>query len=186
MVDGIADEETSRDALDPRILDAAIGDFCAFELCDMSAFLPHSTNAQYQGARSAAWFLAFYGVAWTVPGMIHSFLPDGGAGVIAGLDLSHNRTLIFGLFAWAGATQIAHGIVTLVVAFHYRALVPLFLSVSFIERLLLSWSGWIKHVPVSGHHPPEHYASPVLLPVILLFLWLSVRRPHLTEPEVSA
>ena len=115
--------------------------------------------------------------------MIHSFLPDGGAGVIAGLDLSHNPTMIFGMFAWAGATQIAHGIVTLLVALRYRALVPLFLLVSLIERLLLSWSGWIKHVPVSGHHPPEHYVRLISLPIILLFLWLSVRRSHQTQPE---
>ncbi len=152
----------------------------------MTIFLPASTNDHYRGSRYAAWFLALYGIGWIVPGMIHSFLPDGGAGVIAGLDLSHNPTMIFGLFAWAGATQIAHGIVTLVVALRYRALVPLFLIVSFIERLLLSWSGWIKHAPVNGHHPPEHYSSLVFLPVILLFLWLSVRRSSLHQPEISA
>ena len=150
----------------------------------MTALLPPSTNHHYRGARAAAWFLALYGVCWIVP-VIHSFLPDGGAGVIAGLDLSHNPTMIFGMFAWAGATQIAHGIVTLVVALRYRALVPLFLIVSFIERLLLSWSGWIKHAPISGHHPPEHYSSLVFLPVILLFLWLSVRRSSLHQPEIS-
>ena len=149
----------------------------------MNAFLPPSTNIHYRGSPYSACFLAFYGIAWIVPGMIHSFLPDGGAGVIAGLDLSHNPTMIFGMFAWAGATQIAHGIVTLLVALRYRALVPLFLLVSLIERLLLSWSGWIKHVPVSGHHPPEHYASLISLPIILLFLWLSVRRSHQTQPE---
>jgi hypothetical protein len=31
-----------------------------------------------------------------VPGLIHVFLPDGGAGVIAGLDLSKNRATIIG------------------------------------------------------------------------------------------
>lgn len=152
----------------------------------MSAFLPPSTSDQYHGSRYAAWFLAFYGVAWIVPGMIHSFLPDGGAGTIAGLDLSHNPTMIFGMFAWAGATQIAHGIVTLIVALRYRALVPLFLLVSMIERLLLSWSGWVKHLPVNGHHPPEHYASLISLPAILLFLWLSVRQSSLHQPEILA
>jgi hypothetical protein len=150
----------------------------------MSAFLPPSTNDQYRGSRYAAWYLAFYGVAWIVPGMIHSFLPDGGAGTIAGLDLSHNPTVIFGMFAWAGATQIAHGIVTLVVALRYRSLVPLFLLVCLIERLLLSWSGWVKHVPISGHHPPEHYASLISLPVILLFLWLSVRGRQAESAEL--
>jgi hypothetical protein len=149
----------------------------------LSSFLPPSTNAAFLGSRFSAWFLAFYGVAWIVPGMIHSFLPDGGAGTVAGLDLGHNPTMIFGLFAWAGATQIAHGIVTLIVALRYRTLVPLFLLVSLIERLLLSRSGWLKHLPVNGHHPPEHYASLILLPVILLFLWLSMRRASRRQPE---
>ena len=167
-------------------MDKGIGIYSPFGLCGMSVFLPPSNNELYHGSRYSAWFLALYGIVWIIPGMIHSFLPDGGAGVIAGLDLSHNPTMIFGLFAWAGATQIAHGIVTLVVALRYRALVPLFLIVSFIERLLLSWSGWIKHAPVSGHHPPEHYSSLVFLPVILLFLWLSARRSSLHQPEISA
>jgi len=152
----------------------------------MLAFLPSSTNEQYQGSHYAAWFLAFYGVAWIVPGMIHSFLPDGGAGTIAGLDIRHNPTMIFGLFAWAGATQIAHGIVILVVALRYRTLVPLFLLVSLFERILLSVSGWVRHVPISGHHPPEHYASLVSIPVILLCLWLSLRRAELNPSETIA
>jgi len=107
--------------------------------------------------------------------MIHSFLPDGGAGSIAGLDLSHNPTMIYAMFAWAGATQIVHGIVTLIVALRYRSLVPLFLLVSLLERLLLSVSAWVTHAPVSGHHPPGHYGSLVSLPLILLFLWLALR-----------
>lgn len=142
----------------------------------MNALLPPTANDDYRGSRYSAWFLALYGIAWIVPGLIHSFLPDGGAGTIAGLDLSHNPTLIFGMFAWAGATQIAHGIVTLVVALRYRSLVPLFLLVSLIERLLLSWSGWISHVPANGHHPPEHYGSLAAVPIILFFLFLSLRR----------
>lgn len=141
----------------------------------MNELLPPSTNGQYAGSRYAAWYLVFYGIAWIVPGMIHSFLPDGGAGIIAGLDLSHNPTMIFGLFAWAGATQIAHGTVTVVVGLRYRSLVPLFLAVSLVERVLLSWSGWVRYVPVGGHHPPAHYASLISVPVILVFLWLSVR-----------
>jgi hypothetical protein len=90
------------------------------------------------------------------------------------------------MFAWAGATQIAHGIVTLVVALRYRTLVPLFLLVSLVERILLSVSGWVRHVPVSGHHPPEHYASLVSLPVILLFLWLALRRSDPNPSETVA
>jgi hypothetical protein len=152
----------------------------------MSTFLPPSTNADYRGSRYAAWFLAFYGIIWIVPGVIHYFLPDGGAGTIAGLDLSHNPTMIFGMFAWAGATQIAHGTVTLIIALRYRTLVPLFLLVCLIERLLLSWSGWVTHVPVNGHHPPGHYGSLASLPVIMIFLGLALRRLSPRPPETLA
>lgn len=141
----------------------------------MTALLPPCTNQHYRGPRAAAWFLALYGAGWIVPGMIHFFLPDGGAGTIAGIDPGPNPRLIFALFAWAGATQIAHGIITLVIALRYRALVPLLLAVSLLERILLSWSAWLSAAAPVGHHPPEHYASLVLVPIIALFLWLSLR-----------
>lgn len=96
--------------------------------------------------------------------------------MIAGLDLTHDdANRVFAMFAWAGATQIAHGIVTLAVGLWYRSLVPLFLLVSLIERVLLSWSAWVRHIPTDGHHPPEHFASLIMIPLILLFLWLAVR-----------
>lgn len=150
----------------------------------MTALLPPSTNHHYRGARAAAWFLGLYGIGWIVPGMIHSFLPDGGAGTIAGLDLGHKPALIIGLFAWAGATQIAHGMVILAVAIHYRALVPLFLLVSLVERSLLSWSAWVGRAQPQAHHPPEHYVSLILIPVILLFLLLALR-PAAIQPGGS-
>lgn len=144
--------------------------------------LPPGTNSQYHGSRFAAWFLGLYGLGWVVPGAIHSFLPDGGASRIAGLDLTHNPTIILGLFAWAGATEIAHGIVTLLVAIRYQTLVPLFLAVSLLERILLAWSAWVRHAPARGHHPPEHYSSLILLPVIALFLWLALKEPGGNRP----
>lgn len=140
------------------------------------SLLPPSTNHGYAGAPAAAWFLVLLGVAWVVPGLIHSLLPDGGAGVIAGLDLSTQRPLIVALFAWAGATQIAHGLVMITVGMRYRPLVPLLLAISLLERGLLVWSAWVRHVPVSGHRPPEHYGSLVAVPLIMLFLWLSLRQ----------
>jgi hypothetical protein len=82
---------------------------------------------------------------------------------------------VLGLFAWAGATQIAHGLVTLIFALLFRSLVPLFLAVSLLERSRLSWSAWVGPGKAGGHHPPKHYGSLILLPVILLFLLLALR-----------
>lgn len=136
----------------------------------MHALVPPSTNAGYAGSIWSARFLLLYGMFWIGPGLIHSFLPDGGANSIAGLDISQNPTMVAGMFAWAGATQIAHGLVIVVVSWRYRTLVPLFLLISLIERALLSYSGWIAHVPAGGHHPPQHYGSLILLPLIAVAL----------------
>lgn len=139
------------------------------------SLLPPSTNDAYHGASVAAWFTALLGIAWLVPGMIHSFMPDGGAGSIAGIEMSHQPQLILAMFAWAGATQIAQGLMLLLIALRYRTLVPIALLLCLFERALLSWSGWVRHVPLDGHHPPEHYGSLIALPLILLFLCLSLR-----------
>ncbi|MBI1361579.1 MAG: hypothetical protein GC155_14980 [Alphaproteobacteria bacterium] len=140
------------------------------------SLLPASTNSDYLGARSAAWFLALIGALTFVPGCIHTFLSDGGAGVIAGLDLTANGPQVIGLFAWAGATQIAWGAMMLAVALRYRPLTPLALALLLVERTLHALDGWLLKAPAIGHKPPEAYAVLVALPLILIFLALSLRR----------
>ncbi|ANP45234.1 hypothetical protein [Candidatus Viadribacter manganicus] len=137
---------------------------------------PASTNDQYRGAAASAWFLALLAVGSIVPGCIHYFLPDGGAEVIAGLDLGASRSLVIGVFAWMGATQIAYGLAQLAIALRYRPLVPLFLLLALTERTLAAIAGWITKAAGAAHHPPEHYAVVVLAPIILIFLVLSLRR----------
>lgn len=136
--------------------------------------IPASTNNQYQGAAAAAWFLVFAGVLTIVPGAIHYFLPDGGAGVIAGMDLSQRGDTIIAVFAWMGAVQIVHGLAMVLIGLRYRPLVPIFLVLLFVERALIAVDGWFIKGAMSGHHPPEHYASVIALPLIALFFWLSV------------
>src|SRR5712671_1977644 len=115
------------------------------------AFLPPSTNQQYRGSPAAAWFLLLAAILTLVPGLIHSFLPDGGAGVIAGLDMGDKRALVIGLFRWEGATQLAMGVCMVAVALRYRALTPLFLLAVVIERGLMSLQGWLLTPPANGH-----------------------------------
>jgi hypothetical protein len=80
--------------------------------------------------------LAALGVLTIVPGCIHSFLPDGGAGTIAGLD-------------------------------------PLVLVLVLLERGLHAVHAWAGAARPGGHHPPEHYAVLVVLPLVTGALWLS-------------
>lgn len=135
--------------------------------------LPPSTNARYRGAPGAAAFLAVLAVLTIVPGLIHVFLPDGGAGVIAGIDLGACRPVIVALFAWAGATQIALGLAMLLVALRYRDLVPLLLALVLLERTLHLLNAWV--LKPGPHHPPEHYAVLAGVPLIAAALWLSLR-----------
>lgn len=136
---------------------------------------PPSTNAQHQGARVSAWFLALAAVLTIVPGLIHSFAPDGGAASIAGLDMGGRRDLVIAVFRWEGATQLALGMVMLAVALRYRPLVPLLLAALILERGLMALQGWVIAPPVSGHHPPEHYGSVAAMVLALVFLALSLR-----------
>lgn len=121
--------------------------------------LPPITNAEYRGYPASAWFLILTGVLSIIPGCIHYFLPDGGAGVIAGIDLSTRATTIIAVFAWLGALQIPHGIAQVIIGVRYRPLVPLFLLLVIIERGLMAIDGWLLKGANTAHHPPEHYAS---------------------------
>jgi hypothetical protein len=137
--------------------------------------LPPSTNTHYAGAALAAYFLTFVGITTIGPGLIHTFLPDGGAGVIAGMDLSGNGAAVIGVFAWAGATQIVWGTTLLVASLRYRSLVPLLLALVALERSLIALNLWVLKPGASGHHPPEAYATLVSLPLILAALAFSRR-----------
>ena len=137
----------------------------------LAALLPESTNSRYRGSRGSANFLAIAAVLTIGPGAIHAFLPDGGAGTIAGLDLSRCGTVIVGVFAWAGATQMVHGVSMLAVALRYRTLVPLYLALGLVERMVMTLNWWVfKAAAAEGHRPPEVYATLVLLPVLVFFL----------------
>lgn len=136
---------------------------------------PPSTNDAYSGSLLSAYFLVLLSVLTIIPGCIHEFASDGGAGSIAGLDLSRHGRVIVALFAWAGATQIAFGTATLVVALRYRSLVPLMLALVIVERSLHALNAWVLKGGEPTHHPPEHYAVLVGLPLLIAAFVLSLR-----------
>ena len=79
------------------------------------ALFPPSTNDDYRGAKISAWFLMLVAVTEFIPGLIHYFLPDGGAGVIGGVDLSVRGETIIAVFAWFGAIQIPFALLLFVI-----------------------------------------------------------------------
>src|SRR5262252_2469107 len=117
-------------------------------------FLPPSSNDLYRGALWSAHFLTLFSALTIVPGCIHTFARDGGAGTIAGIDLSQNGRVVIAVFAWAGATQIAFGLATLAVSLRYRSLVPLMLALAIVERTLHALDAWALKSAGTVHHPP--------------------------------
>ena len=137
---------------------------------------PPSTNPEYQGSPLSAWFLMLAAALEFIPGCIHYFLPDGGAGVIAGLDLSQNGAVIISVFAWFGAVQVPLAILLFLIGLRYRTLVPLGLMTLILSRGLMAVDGWFLKGAAGGHHPPEHYASPIVVALAVIFLVLALRQ----------
>ena len=62
-----------------------------------------------QSVEPLAWVVvALIGILNLFRGSVHTFLPDGGAGVIAGFDLSHSRQTIVFLFAVSSLALLAN------------------------------------------------------------------------------
>jgi hypothetical protein len=85
-------------------------------------------------------------------GSIHLFLPDSGAGVIAGLDLTTARETIVSMLAAVGVGQLGMALVDFTAAFFLRALVrPLLLIHLLMEAgtvfLLFYWKPLPSSVP---------------------------------------
>lgn len=139
----------------------------------MARLLPPDPRPVPPGAASR--FLVLVALLTIGPALVHLLLPDGGAGVIAGLDLSVAGPTIISLFAWAGATQLVWGVFLFLIATRYRRLVPLALALLLVERGLHAANHWLLK-PAAGHHPPEAYAVLVAVPLIALFLLLSLRQ----------
>lgn len=70
-------------------------------------------------------------------GGIHIFVPDGGAGSIAGLDIAGAPEVILFLFAAIGVSQVAMGALDLYAVARLRALVLPLVVVHFLTALMM-------------------------------------------------
>ena len=119
------------------------------------------------GGDAIAWrVVALFGVLNLFRGSIHTFLPDGGAGVIAGFDLSHSRQTIVFLFAVMGIEQLSLGVVDLIVAFRARWLAVAMLWFHTLEQTAAEIV-FVFYKPAPGRPP-----GIIGLPLVVVLLWL--------------
>jgi hypothetical protein len=135
--------------------------------------IPKQADQNYVGHKVAEYTFVLIAMISLIRSLIHVFLPDGGAGVIAGLDLSQaGENIVFAFGLW-GVSQTIYALVQLLVAFRYKSLIPLMYILLILETLGRMLIGIIKP-PVLLATPPGGPANWILLPLAILMLYLSV------------
>ena len=151
----------------------------------MSVFeflLPPVADNTARGTQVPVYLFRVLAIVSTVRSCIRLLAPDGGAGSIAGMDLSvAGATGIFFSCAPWGSAQLTYACVQLTVGFRYRSLVPFMYVLLFMEALLRMLVGHMKPVTFA-HTPPGAYANYVTLPVAMLMVgvayWSATREGH--------
>jgi hypothetical protein len=136
--------------------------------------LPTRVDNTIRGSKLPVYLFAMYTAASMARSLIHLLAPDGGAGSIAGIDLSTGGAegIIFAFGLW-GSSQVMFALIQFLVVVRYRSLVPLMYLMLILEVLLRELVGVLK--PVSFIHPPPGaVANQLVLPLAALMLGWSL------------
>jgi hypothetical protein len=143
---------------------------------NLMSLFPEKHN-DYKGSRIVVVITLLLTIASTVRSLIHIFLPDGGAGVIAGLALDGPlASAVIFAFAWSGLYQLIFAMIQWLVLARYREFIPIILLLIFFEQVSLSVIPLFKPIAESvlTHTPPEAVANKILLPFVLIMFVLSL------------
>lgn len=121
--------------------------------------------------------LALLGAVDLARGAIHVALPDSGAGVIAGLDLTQGGPSIVLLLATLGVSQIAFGLIEVAAAWRFPALVVPLLALALARTLATVWLLKVyKPLPVDVPGEAGAVAAAAVLAAVLAVEFFGSRR----------
>jgi len=146
----------------------------------LEVLFPVNVNNTIRGTKIPVYIFALYAILSAVRSCIHLLAPDGGAGSIAGMDLTVEGAegIIFAFALW-GSSQLLFAIIQLLVVFRYRSLVPLMWLMLILEVLLRELVGAMKPV-IFAHTPPGAIGNQLVLPLAALMLawsvWSAIRQ----------
>ena len=148
--------------------------------------LPKNIDNHYRGMSIAKWVFVAMTVMTVGRSLVHIFVPDGGAQSIATIPLNAfsnaASTVIIGMFAQWGLTQIMFGLLYVLVLWRYQSLIPLmwtFILFEYSGRFLL---GLYKPFETVGQAPGGigNMVFPVLA-LVMVALSLKERQHENTE-----
>ncbi len=147
----------------------------------LATLLPAQADNKIRGMKGPVYLFTLIALVSLVRSCIHVFAPDGGAGSIAGMDLSVAGApeIVFSFALW-GTAQLIYALIQLVVAFRYRSLIPFMYLLLILETLLRELVGHLKPVTFA-HRPPGVIGDYVILPLATLMLVLMCRHPRETH-----
>ena len=136
--------------------------------------LPAKIANTIRGSKIPFYVFALYAVVSLVRSCIHLLAPDGGAGSIAGMDLSVAGAdgIVFAFALW-GSSKLILAVIQLLVVFRYRSFVPFMYLMLMLEVLLRELVGKTKPVTFA-HTPPGAVGNQLILPLAALMLGLSL------------
>lgn len=125
---------------------------------------------EYTGPNAPFYFLVLIAITSTASSLIHMFFPDGGAGVISGINTGvEGGGNIIAMFGQWGASQLILALIYWLVILRYRSLTPLMLAVVVLEQLLQIGMGHIKPLVIAAP-PPGAIGSGLVLPIAAVAL----------------
>jgi len=139
----------------------------------INIIFPKTADNNYKGSKIALWIFTVLAVMSTIRSLIHFWAPDGGAGSIAGLDLSKGAENIIFTFGLWGFSQLIYAFIQLLVVIRYRTLIPLFYLLLFFEAIGRMIVGGIKPPILLRGTPPGGIANYILLPLTIIMFILS-------------
>ena len=115
--------------------------------------LPAQIDNTIRGTKIPFYIFTLYAIVSTVRSCIHLLSSDGGAGTIAGMDLSVAGAdgIIFAFALW-GSSQLLFAMIQLLAVIRYRSLIPFMWLMLALEILLRELVGKMK--PVTFAHTP--------------------------------
>ena len=145
----------------------------------LEKLLPQPADNNFRGHPIAKWVFIAMTVLTIGRSLAHIFIADGGAQSIATIPLDHfsqgASTVIIGMFAQWGLTQLMFGLMYVLTLWRYQSLIPLmwlFIFVEWTGRLLL---GFYKPFETAGTAPGA--IGNMIFPVLaLIMLVLALKR----------